>query len=548
MPNVSGGLKALQRYLFNSGLFKPQNTPEIASKLSAREMELLLEDRATLNALLSQRLPVEDLRLYRGVDTTKLPSVGQIIGGEGGPASFSTDAGIARMHAGPPPSGPIISTRVDDRVRGIVVPKDLNPYEKEVILHPGTLLEGYNLRKLKNGQTVIDALPTQDSLSPHVTMWKDGGSVVASPRNKAIGTISDALRSARDFGDRAELPVLGGLGSLLLGQSPEELNEWSYGNAPMQMTPQGVRLPQMKRGRGAQVADTAFAAADLPALRTMTAAAGRPLARAMERGIEATPPLRALREMHEARSMVPMARMDDLDDLDDLDDAIGRGMLREHYGTYLRPSPDAVIDRLINEARLPEGSSPEQLAALRSFVMNQAPFKPHVTKQRAAIEHAVASNALSPKQAENITGTREALNDLLRNPLPKLEVPLYRGTMGSAARPMQIIGGEGPASFSLSPGVAEKFAGPRGGHRGLVLESFSERPLQGLILPYGAEDEVLLHPSTRVLLENRTPSKGADFDVGGGTFYYNGDPYDVSGWAQGGPVKQSPLQRCACQH
>ena len=130
----------------------------------------------------------------------------------------------------------------------------------------------------------------------------------ASPRNRYVGAVSDALRSARDFGDRAELPVLGGLGSLLLGQSPEELNEWSYGNAPMFMPEQGVRLPQMKRGRGAQFADTAFAAADLPALRALTAAAGRPLARAMERGIDASP-LRALRELHEARSMIPMANV-----------------------------------------------------------------------------------------------------------------------------------------------------------------------------------------------------------------------------------------------
>lgn len=131
----------------------------------------------------------------------------------------------------------------------------------------------------------------------------------ASPRNATLGGLSDILRSIRDTGDRVEIPVLGGLGSMFLGQSPEEINEWAYGNFPMQMTPQGVRLPQMKRGRGAQVADTVFAAADLPALRTITAAAGRPLARAMERSIENVAPLRALRELHESRSMIPMSNV-----------------------------------------------------------------------------------------------------------------------------------------------------------------------------------------------------------------------------------------------
>jgi hypothetical protein len=122
--------------------------------------------------------------------------------------------------------------------------------------------------------------------------------IKASPRNKYVGALSDVLRSARDTGDKVDIPILGGLGSLFLGKSPEEIDEWSYGNAPMQMTPQGVRLPQMKRGRGAQVADTVFAAVDLPALRAATSAAGRPLAKAL--GNSAL--YRAAREIQEARA------------------------------------------------------------------------------------------------------------------------------------------------------------------------------------------------------------------------------------------------------
>lgn len=104
----------------------------------------------------------------------------------------------------------------------------------------------------------------------------------ATPQNKALATLANSLRSARETGDVVDIPVLGGLGSLLLGKSPEEVEEWSYGNAPMQMTPLGVRLPQMKRGRGPQLADTVFAAVDRPALRSLTAAVGKSLAKALE--------------------------------------------------------------------------------------------------------------------------------------------------------------------------------------------------------------------------------------------------------------------------
>jgi hypothetical protein len=104
----------------------------------------------------------------------------------------------------------------------------------------------------------------------------------ASPRKKSLGAVSDALRSARGFGDRVSLPLVGGLGSFLLQKIPEEINEWSYGNAPMQITPQGDRLPKMKRGRGQQVADTAFLGLDLAGARGLASLVGRPLARAME--------------------------------------------------------------------------------------------------------------------------------------------------------------------------------------------------------------------------------------------------------------------------
>lgn len=122
----------------------------------------------------------------------------------------------------------------------------------------------------------------------------------ATPQNKALATLANMLRSSREAGDVVDIPVLGGLGSLLLGKSPEEVEEWSYGNAPMQMTPQGVRLPQMKRGRGQQLVDTVFAAVDRPALRSLTAAAGKSLAKALEN----SPLYDIARQLQESRAPI----------------------------------------------------------------------------------------------------------------------------------------------------------------------------------------------------------------------------------------------------
>lgn len=87
----------------------------------------------------------------------------------------------------------------------------------------------------------------------------------ATPRNVLMGLLSDALTTGRDFADRAQIPqgvpLIGGqgVGSLLMGRAPEELNEWAYGNAPMSVNALAGRtasyVPQMKLGRKQQVAD-----------------------------------------------------------------------------------------------------------------------------------------------------------------------------------------------------------------------------------------------------------------------------------------------------
>lgn len=78
----------------------------------------------------------------------------------------------------------------------------------------------------------------------------------ATPRNKLLGMISDALAGAKRQGNKVDLPILGGLGDLLIGKSPEEINEWSYGNLPARV-PEMTRIPMMKPGRAEQLLNVA---------------------------------------------------------------------------------------------------------------------------------------------------------------------------------------------------------------------------------------------------------------------------------------------------
>jgi hypothetical protein len=98
-----------------------------------------------------------------------------------------------------------------------------------------------------------------------------------TPRSGLTGMLADALMGARNFADRAKVPdfvpLIGGegVGSLLVGKAPEEVNELSYGNLPIQMNPYAGRtasfVPEMKRGRGQQLAD-ALSLLSLPGGKT----------------------------------------------------------------------------------------------------------------------------------------------------------------------------------------------------------------------------------------------------------------------------------------
>jgi hypothetical protein len=101
----------------------------------------------------------------------------------------------------------------------------------------------------------------------------------ATPQNRLVGQLAAFLRRAREAGDVVDLPVLGGVGSMLLGKAPEELTEWSYGSGPLTV-PEMTRVPQFKKGRAESFADLAMAAPGLA-----------PVGKAVDRGLLAADPL-----------------------------------------------------------------------------------------------------------------------------------------------------------------------------------------------------------------------------------------------------------------
>lgn len=106
--------------------------------------------------------------------------------------------------------------------------------------------------------------------------------ITASPQSPALGALARYLRAARSLGDEARIPLIDmGLGELLLGKAPEEIEEWSYGNLPFQRGREGIgsRIPQLKRGRAEGFMDAMMGALDAAgvgvlARRGLTAAAG----------------------------------------------------------------------------------------------------------------------------------------------------------------------------------------------------------------------------------------------------------------------------------
>jgi len=108
----------------------------------------------------------------------------------------------------------------------------------------------------------------------------------ATPRNPAMGGVADFVRGVRDLANQYEIkdfvPLLGGMGvgDLLLGKSPEELEEWAYGNSPMRV-PEMSNVPIVKTGRKEQLMDTMFLGVDAAGLGKGAGVAGKAAAKSL---------------------------------------------------------------------------------------------------------------------------------------------------------------------------------------------------------------------------------------------------------------------------
>ena len=83
----------------------------------------------------------------------------------------------------------------------------------------------------------------------------------ALDQQPSLAKLAEMLQSTRSAGNQYSVPnwvpLLGGsgVGDMFLGKSPEEIENWSYGNAPMQV-PEMSRVPQFKKGRATTLYET----------------------------------------------------------------------------------------------------------------------------------------------------------------------------------------------------------------------------------------------------------------------------------------------------
>ena len=93
--------------------------------------------------------------------------------------------------------------------------------------------------------------------------------IQASPQSASLAALYELLQKTRSGLNTASvpdiIPLLGGqgLGDLFLGQAPEEIQNWSYGNYPLRI-PELSNVPIVKTGRKQPLADTMLLGMDLP--------------------------------------------------------------------------------------------------------------------------------------------------------------------------------------------------------------------------------------------------------------------------------------------
>lgn len=82
-----------------------------------------------------------------------------------------------------------------------------------------------------------------------------------TPQNRGLEALAEGLRRAREGLNYVPLPEVlgGGAGNLLFGESPEEIEAWSYGSSPFKENPSASIIPiEVRPGREQRLLDTAF--------------------------------------------------------------------------------------------------------------------------------------------------------------------------------------------------------------------------------------------------------------------------------------------------
>ena len=127
--------------------------------------------------------------------------------------------------------------------------------------------ESFKARHAKN----IAKGPSSAAYWANKVKWAEGGEVDLSdnqqmkaiPQQPNLARLAELLQNAKSSGNQYSVPdwvpLLGGSGAgdMLLGNAPEEIENWSYGDAPMRV-PEMSNVPQFKKGRAQSLADTAM--------------------------------------------------------------------------------------------------------------------------------------------------------------------------------------------------------------------------------------------------------------------------------------------------
>lgn len=142
---------------------------------------------------------------------------------------------------------------------------------------------------------LLEALMAQKQ--PQAGLLGGGSTMRAIPQDNLLGGLSSGLGAVRDFGNKVNVPYLGGMGDMFVGKSPEEIENWSYGNSPFQTTEMG--LPQIKEERKQGLVDALSALTPmakltegLPVGMAIKNASGRPFSMP-KRNITVKDPIRS---------------------------------------------------------------------------------------------------------------------------------------------------------------------------------------------------------------------------------------------------------------